>query len=100
MCAQVYGPQCLQNPCPGNLKCDVVRDPPHPGKVWMECVEECGEGKPACGAGKVCDGWHCLPGCDPHGPPDACGEGYHCSRSWEQGPFSCQPLPWDWTMGI
>ncbi len=100
VCAQVYGPQCQQTPCPGGLKCDVAYEPPYPGKVWMECVEECGEGHPPCGAGKVCDGWHCLPACDPHGPPDACGEGYHCNRSLERGPFSCQPLYWNWTLGI
>ncbi len=100
MCAQVYGPQCQQTPCPDGLECHVAREPAYPGKVWMECVEPCGEGKPPCGAGKVCDGWHCLPACDPRSTAEACGEGYHCSRSWEQGPFSCQPLYWDWTMGI
>jgi hypothetical protein len=99
-CAQVYGPDCLQTPCPDGLKCEVAYEPQYPGKVWMECVEPCGEGKPSCGDGKVCDGWHCLPACDPHGLPDACGEGYHCSRSWEHGPFSCQPVYWDWTMGL
>jgi hypothetical protein len=100
VCVQVYGPQCQQTPCPEGRKCDVAYEPQYPGKVWMECVEKCGEDLPACGAGKVCDGWHCLPACDPHGPAEACGEGYHCSRSWEEGPFSCQPLYWDWTMGI
>ncbi len=100
VCAQVYGPQCQKTPCPEGLKCHVARESAHPGKVWMECVEPCGEGRPPCGAGKVCDGWHCLPACDPQSPPEACGEGYHCSRSWEHGPFSCQPLYWDWTMGI
>jgi hypothetical protein len=100
VCAQVYGPQCQHTPCPGGLKCEVTHEPAHPGKVWMECVEPCGEGLPPCGAGKVCDGWHCLPACDPHGSPEACGEGYRCSRSLEDGPYSCQPLYWDWTMGI
>ncbi len=99
MCAQVYGPQCQQTPCADGRKCEVIYEPSHPDKVWMECVEKCGEGLPPCGTGKVCDGWHCLPACDPQGS-DVCGEGYHCSRSWEDGPFSCQPLYWDWTMGI
>jgi hypothetical protein len=97
MCAQVYGPNCQQTPCPDGRKCDVDREPPHPDKVWMECVEECGEGLPFCGAGKVCDGWHCLPSCDPHGP-ETCSEGYHCSRRGEGRPFSCQPTYWDETM--
>lgn len=100
VCARVYGPQCQQTACPGGLECHVDYEPAFPGKVWMECVQPCEEGGPSCGAGKVCDNGHCLPACDPQGPPDACGEGYHCSRSYEQGPFSCQPLYWDWTMGI
>jgi hypothetical protein len=90
ICAQVYGPNCLQTPCPDERECAVTREPPHPDKVWMECVEQCGEGLPPCGAGKVCDGWHCLPACDPHGA-EVCGAGFHCSRSGEDGPFSCQP---------
>ncbi|SEK49784.1 hypothetical protein SAMN05444354_101719 [Stigmatella aurantiaca] len=100
VCARIHGPNCLQTPCPDGRECDVAREPPHPGEVWMECVEKCGEGLSPCSDGKVCDGWHCLPACAPHGPPDACGEGYHCSRSREDGPFSCQPRYWDWTMGI
>lgn len=94
VCARVYGPNCRQTPCPDGRKCDVAYEPPHPGKVWMECVEECGEGLPPCGTGKVCDGYHCLPACDPHGP-EVCGEGYHCSRRGEDRPFSCQPTYWD-----
>ncbi|HVG61900.1 MAG TPA: hypothetical protein VNA24_25280 [Hyalangium sp.] len=97
VCARVYGPQCQQTPCPDGRRCKVTYDPPHPGMVWMECVEECGDGLPPCGAGKVCDGWHCLPACDPHGP-EVCGEGYHCSRRGEDRPYSCQPLSWDETM--
>jgi hypothetical protein len=90
VCAQVYGPNCLQTPCPGGRKCDVTREPPHPDKAWMECVEPCDEGVPSCGAGEVCDAWHCLLACDPQAP-EACAEGYHCSRSAADGPFSCQP---------
>jgi len=97
ICAKVYGPQCLQIPCPEGRKCQVVHEPLHPGKVWMECVEKCGEGLPPCGAGKVCDGWRCLPACDPQGP-EVCGEGYHCGRRWAGGPISCQPLYWNETM--
>ncbi len=70
------------------------REPPHPGKVWMECVERCGEGYAPCGTGKVCDGYHCLQACDPQGPA-VCAEGYHCSRRGENEPYSCQPLYWD-----
>lgn len=94
VCAQVYGPNCLQAPCPEGRKCAVEREPPHPGKVWMECVERCGEVLPPCGTGKVCDGYHCSQACDPRGPA-VCAEGYHCSRRGENEPYSCQPLYWD-----
>ncbi len=97
VCAKVYGPQCQQTPCPDGRQCDARYDSPHPGMVWMECVEECGDGLPPCGAGKVCDGWHCLLACDPHAP-DVCGEGYHCSRRGKDRPYSCQPIYWDETM--
>ena len=97
VCAQVYGPHCLDTPCADDRKCEVNYAPPYPGKVWMECVEPCGENLPPCGAGKVCDGWHCLTACDPQGP-HVCGEGYHCSRRGEDRPFSCQPIYWDETM--
>jgi hypothetical protein len=97
VCAHVYGPQCQQTPCAHGLKCSVTDDPPHPGTVWMECVEPCGEGASPCGVGKVCDGWHCLPACDPHGP-EVCAEGYHCTRRGEHKPYSCQPIYWDESM--
>ncbi len=97
VCARVYGPQCQQTLCPDGRKCEVIHEPSHPAQVWMECVEECGDGLPPCGAGKVCDGRHCRPACDPHGP-EVCGEGYHCSRRGEDRPFACQPLSWDETM--
>ncbi len=53
MCAQIYGPSCRESPCPDGRKCDVERASSYPNKVWMECVEPCGEGQPPCGAGKV-----------------------------------------------
>jgi hypothetical protein len=90
-CAVVYGPHCQQSPCPEGRKCDLTDDPRHPGKVWLECVEECGEGLPPCTPGLVCDGWHCLPPCDPQGP-GTCGEGYRCAQSRPNRPWTCQPL--------
>ena len=90
VCARVYGPNCQQSPCSEDRVCRVLMAPPHPGKAWMECVERCGEGFPPCGPGKVCDAWHCLPGCDPQGP-DVCGEGYTCGQVWGDAPFACHP---------
>ena len=90
VCAHVYGPHCQRAPCPEDRVCRVLMAPSHPGKVWMECVERCGEGLPPCGAGKVCDVWQCLPGCDPQAP-DVCGEGYRCRQFSPGAPFACHP---------
>lgn len=92
VCARVYGENCLQSPCPEGRTCWVRTQPPHPGEVWMECLERCGRDHPPCGAGKVCDVWLCLPACDPQGP-DVCGEGYQCRQRWPDTPFACHP---DW----
>jgi hypothetical protein len=89
-CAQVYGPNCLQTPCPTDSKCVVRIEPPLPGKVWMACIARCGEGHPPCQAGSVCDGWDCVQPCDPQGP-EVCGEGYYCHRLEERMPYACLP---------
>jgi hypothetical protein len=93
VCARVFGPDCRQAPCPEGRKCEVYREPPHPGKVWMECVQRCGEGSPACDAGQVCADWRCLPGCDPQGP-EVCGEGYRCRQRSPSRPYACHPDWW------
>lgn len=92
-CARIHGPNCQQSACPENRKCSVMREPPHPGKVWMECEEPCGERFPPCGAGKVCADWRCLPACDPESP-DVCGEGYRCRQRSYRRPFACHPDRW------
>lgn len=93
VCARIYGPNCQQSPCPDGRRCRVLPAPTHPGKVWMECLARCGESYPPCETGQVCDGWHCIPGCDPQGP-QTCAEGYYCDRRREGRPFSCQPDYW------
>ncbi|ADO67824.1 uncharacterized protein STAUR_0015 [Stigmatella aurantiaca DW4/3-1] len=98
VCAHVYGPNCQQSPCPEGSQCRVHPEPPHPGKVWMACVARCGGHAPPCGAGLICDGWHCVQPCDPQGP-EVCGEGYSCGRRTESRPFSCQPDDWrEWAL--
>lgn len=92
VCADVYGPQCQRSPCSANSECDVSIEPSQPGKVWMECVERCGEGLPACTAGLICDGWRCKKPCSPQAP-DMCGEGYRCRQRRPDQPFACYP---DW----
>jgi hypothetical protein len=93
VCARVYGPSCQQSPCPEGRECRVSRESPHPGKVWMECIEQCGDGFPSCGAGKVCADWRCLPPCDPQGP-EVCDEGYRCRQRALDRPYACHPDWW------
>lgn len=92
ICARVYGPDCQQSPCPHGRQCEVIGSPRHPGKVWTSCIERCGEQHPPCSNGRVCDGWRCLPPCDPEGP-DTCAEGYRCKQRRPTSPWVCEP---DW----
>lgn len=91
-CSVVYGPQCQQTPCPQERTCTVWHSTSLPGTVWMECVERCGEGHPPCSEGRVCDGWRCLPPCDPQAP-DTCAEGYRCKQRQPNALWVCEP---DW----
>jgi Cys-rich repeat protein len=91
-CMQVYGDNCQQRPCPGGARCHMLPDPPYPGKAWLWCVELCGKDSPPCSAGKVCDGWKCIPACDPQGPA-VCGEGFRCRQQEPDSLFGCRP---DW----
>jgi hypothetical protein len=92
MCARAYGPNCQQEPCPEGQRCHVLSNAPQPGKAWHWCVERCGGDAPPCAAGKVCDGWKCIPACAPKGPA-ICGEGFVCRQPWPDLPFACHP---DW----
>lgn len=91
-CATVYGPNCQESPCSEGRLCRVLTDPPHVGKAWMECIERCGRGLPPCSAGKICDVWQCIPGCDRQGTA-ACTEGFQCRQAGPDSPFACRP---DW----
>jgi len=89
-CAEVYGPSCQQTPCSRGSECQVTQRFDRPGKVWLECVERCGEGYPPCSAGLVCDSWLCRAPCDPQGP-NLCMEGYLCRQAKPHRPYTCQP---------
>ena len=91
-CAQAYGTNCQQSPCPKDQRCHLLPHPKHPGKAWLWCIERCGKDAPPCSAGKVCDGWKCIPACDPQGPA-VCAEGFRCQQRWPDEPFACHP---DW----
>lgn len=90
-CAVIYGPNCQQSPCPAGRECRDKTSILKPGKVWTECVEQCGPGKPACPEGFTCDRWHCLPSCDPQ-DPNTCANGYRCQQGKKPDrPWVCQP---------
>ncbi|RKH73546.1 hypothetical protein D7X96_02050 [Corallococcus interemptor] len=93
ICASIYGPNCLDTPCPEGRECEVRSNPEFPGKVWAECLHRCSPTNPACEEGQVCDHYHCLQACDPNGP-NPCAEGFHCDRRGEELPWSCQPDTW------
>lgn len=89
-CARVYGSNCQQTPCSDNRICDVRFAHARPGRVWMECVERCGEGFPSCMGERICDGWQCRTACSPQ-RPETCGEGYRCTQVTPDVPYTCQP---------
>ncbi|RKH60733.1 hypothetical protein D7W81_25025 [Corallococcus aberystwythensis] len=93
ICASIYGPNCLDTPCPDGRKCEVISHSEFPGKVWAECIQRCSDTNPTCGEGQVCDGYRCLQACDPNGP-NPCAEGFHCDRRTQKLPWSCQPDYW------
>lgn len=88
-CAHVYGPHCQQSPCPEGQSCHVLPSPRHPRQAWLWCIERCGKDS-HCSAGKVCDGWKCIPACDPRTAP-LCAEGFQCQQPWPESPFACHP---------
>jgi hypothetical protein len=91
-CARVYGPHCTQFPCPRGGECQVVHPTDHLGKVWMECIEKCGEDSLPCSEGLTCDGWLCRTPCHPQ-DPHPCMEGFVCQQLSSDKPYTCQP---DW----
>jgi hypothetical protein len=93
ICAEIYGPNCQQTPCPGGRECDVGLDPARPGKVWMECIERCGEAHPPCPEGLACDGWVCRVPCNPADPVPCSVEGYVCHQHRPDRDWVCRP---DW----
>jgi hypothetical protein len=89
-CAEIYGPNCQQSPCPAGRECNLGQDPARPGKVWMECIERCGEGYPPCTSGLACDGWVCRAPCNP-ADPSPCMKGYVCRQHRPERPWVCRP---------
>lgn len=92
-CMQVYGTNCQSSTCPEDEVCKVLDAVTAPGKVWMECVEECDRARSAtCPDGRQCyAGGYCLPPpCDPR-EPTACGAGFRCVQRHPAIPGRCWP---------
>ncbi len=91
-CVTVHGSNCQQSVCSEGQRCLVFDVPQRPGEVWMACRQRCGEGRPACPEGLLCNRLFCRQPCDPqvHG---GCGSGEKCAQSTPEEPWVCQP---DW----
>lgn len=88
-CARVYGSACQDDAtC---AECAVSAFPQHPGEVWMQCVQRCGEdGLPPCPEGSACNISRCAPICD-RNVPDSCATGFYCARPRAGQPSVCEP---------
>lgn len=91
VCATVYGQDCEQTPCPQGQDCMFHTYPWHPGRVWMECLRDCG-GPDAlpCPEGTVCHLYQCHKSCTPE-DPSICGPGFACARRSTREPWTCVP---------
>jgi hypothetical protein len=90
VCAEVYGLNCQQAPCPAGRSCQILDGVTVPGKIWMDCTQTCGGGRPECPQGQICSVGICSRTCDPQRPGE-CGEGFRCQqfkpgRHWECAP--------------
>ena len=90
-CVRVYGLYCQDDT--SCAECAVSTFPQHPGEVWMQCVQRCGEDLPPCPEGSACNISRCAPICDREAPDSSCPEGFYCAPSWDGQPPVCEP---DW----
>jgi hypothetical protein len=90
VCAVHYGPDCQRVPCPEGRKCEAIFPAKHQGSVWTECFPECGEGRPPCPEGLICDMHSCLKPCELNGP-NVCDPGFRCQRYADSQPWACRP---------
>lgn len=90
VCAVRYGPDCQRVPCPEGRKCEALFPTSRQGSVWTECFPECGEGRPPCPEGLICDMSSCLKPCEPNGP-DVCDPAFRCQRFAPSQPWACRP---------
>jgi hypothetical protein len=91
-CAVVYGRNCQQSACSPEQKCQSLDGISVPGKVWMDCVQACGEGQPECPAGSVCSMGICSRTCEPEST-GGCGADFRCKQLNLEKPSVCAP---DW----
>ncbi len=90
VCVVRHGPDCQRAPCSEGRTCKAIFSPQQGGSVWTECYPECGEGRPTCPAGLICDSPSCLKPCEPNGP-NVCDPGFRCHRYVSSQPWACRP---------
>ncbi|SEU35903.1 hypothetical protein SAMN05443639_12162 [Stigmatella erecta] len=91
-CATVYGRNCQQDSCPANQQCKMINDTGPLGKIWMDCVNQCGPGREECPEGLTCSIVFCRRPCDPQ-DSGACGTDFRCGQHSSNAPWFCGP---DW----
>lgn len=91
-CAVVYGRNCQQSACPPDQRCQMRDGITAPGKLWMDCVQTCGEGQPECPAGSICSMGTCSRTCEPESA-GGCGADFKCKQLGPEKPWVCAP---DW----
>lgn len=89
-CVVVHGTNCEARPCREGHECAFNYTPSHPSEVWMACEQKCGEGLPACPAGRVCLHERCHQPCDPQ-QAGSCGEAMKCGQLAPGDPWLCLP---------
>lgn len=91
-CAVVYGTNCQDTPCAEGQTCWNLSVHHRPGEAWMKCAQRCGPSSPPCPEGLTCGTLQCIAPCDPQNP-EACPQGFKCSRKEDTQPWACRP---DW----
>jgi hypothetical protein len=91
MCARVFGPDCLQNPCASGQDCVVSDHPEVANALWMQCLKRCSalRDAPCPDEGTVCLIYRCRKSCTKE-DPSACPPGFACEGRPEE-PLTCVP---------
>lgn len=86
VCGKIWGENCQRQGCPEGTSCRTSYFPGSPGEISMECIQRCGEGRPPCLEGTLCDQRMCRRPCDEKdahacGPQEVCSY-FPVTRRW------------------